>query len=386
VEVEAWGTAESGGGSTSADIQWLVTDQLGTPRMVFDKTGSLANMKRHDYLPFGEELFAAPNQRTTTQGYSVTDGLRQQFTSKERDNETGLDFFGARYYASMQGRFTGVDALMASARPLRPQSWNRYTYCINNPLIYVDPSGLIWGQRSMGNGRLEAQWFDSEDDLKKAGQEWSVMTNFLLRNPHGEGFQSFDRFSNHYESVSTFAVAGGIFSGITGLREAGFTSRTFALARMLDAAPNAVDAVYRDSGVQKILHSPEFEFLSIYSGAAAIELSAMRGFSQAGSAAQEATTTVGRWMSTTELEQMTATGQVQESYSTVTSVTHPPNPSLWLNAKPGSIFAEFDIPRSSLNVSTNGIGKIWGPSSIFGKARGISEMPPATNIRVSGSN
>ena len=77
-EVEAWGTAAGGGGSTTAEIQWLVTDQLGTPRMVFDKTGRLANMKRHDYLPFGEELFAAPNQRSTTQGYSVTDGLREK--------------------------------------------------------------------------------------------------------------------------------------------------------------------------------------------------------------------------------------------------------------------------------------------------------------------
>src|SRR5207249_8687208 len=108
-EVEAWGTAEGGEGSTSADIQWLVTDQLGTPRMVFDKTDSLANMKRHDYLPFGEELFAAPNQRSTTQGYSVTDGLRQKFTSKERNDEAGLDYAKARYYANVLGRFISPD-------------------------------------------------------------------------------------------------------------------------------------------------------------------------------------------------------------------------------------------------------------------------------------
>jgi hypothetical protein len=37
--------------STVANIQWLVTDQLGTPRMIFDKSGSLASVKRHDYLP-----------------------------------------------------------------------------------------------------------------------------------------------------------------------------------------------------------------------------------------------------------------------------------------------------------------------------------------------
>ena len=77
-------------GSSGAKIQWLISDQLGTPRMVLDQTGSLAAMKRHDYLPFGEELFAPSSGRTATQGYASGDGVRQQFTSKERDNETGL--------------------------------------------------------------------------------------------------------------------------------------------------------------------------------------------------------------------------------------------------------------------------------------------------------
>jgi len=68
--------------------------------------------------------------------------VRQQFTQKERDNETGLDYFGARYYASAQGRFTSPDPLMASAYVENPQSWNRYTYALNNPLKYVDPDGM----------------------------------------------------------------------------------------------------------------------------------------------------------------------------------------------------------------------------------------------------
>jgi hypothetical protein len=52
--------------------------------MIFDKTGSLANTKRHDYLPFGEELFANQGLRTGTMGYSVNDGVRQKFTQKEQ--------------------------------------------------------------------------------------------------------------------------------------------------------------------------------------------------------------------------------------------------------------------------------------------------------------
>ena len=61
---------------------------------------------------------------------------------KERDNETALDYFSARFYASLQGRFTSADPLIASGRASMPQSWNRYAYVLNNPLNLIDPSGL----------------------------------------------------------------------------------------------------------------------------------------------------------------------------------------------------------------------------------------------------
>jgi hypothetical protein len=75
----------------------LVTDQLGTPRMIFEQSGSLANVSRHDCLPFGEELFANVGGRSTSQGYTNSDGARQKFTQYERDNETGLDYSINRY-------------------------------------------------------------------------------------------------------------------------------------------------------------------------------------------------------------------------------------------------------------------------------------------------
>ena len=70
------------------------------------------------------------------------DFANQQFTSKERDNESNLDYFGARYFSGAQGRFTTVDPLMASAKASDPQTWNRYAYALNNPLRYVDPNGM----------------------------------------------------------------------------------------------------------------------------------------------------------------------------------------------------------------------------------------------------
>src|SRR5204863_87964 len=150
----------SSGSGASAEINWLISDFLGTPRMVFDQTGSLANVKRHDYLPFGEELFAPIGGRTAAQGYASGDGIRRQFTQKERDTETGLDYFEARYYSSIQGRFTSSDPLLASGQAKLPQSWNRYTYGVNNPLINVDPTGLWWYTKDGGDGHPE--WFDDD--------------------------------------------------------------------------------------------------------------------------------------------------------------------------------------------------------------------------------
>jgi RHS repeat-associated protein len=129
-------------GSSAATVQWLVADHLGTPRMILDEWGNLAAMKRHDYLPFGEELFAPTGGRTAAQGYAGGDGIRQQFTSKERDVEIGLDYFGARCYSSIQGRFASADESLIDQRPSSPQSWNLYIYAANNPLRFTDPDGL----------------------------------------------------------------------------------------------------------------------------------------------------------------------------------------------------------------------------------------------------
>lgn len=127
-------------------MRWLVGNHLGTPRMEADTTGSLAGIKRHDYLPFGEELFGGgSSQRTTARGYTTLAGqdcIRQQYGGYERDNETGLDFAEARYLSSVQGRFTSVDPLGSSGELQTPQSLNRYSYVLNNPLNSIDPTGL----------------------------------------------------------------------------------------------------------------------------------------------------------------------------------------------------------------------------------------------------
>lgn len=87
--------------------RYTTSDHLGSPRVITNASAGVVS--RHDYMPFGEELGSGVGARTTAMGFTVTDGLRQKFTLKERDNETGLDYFLARYYSSTQGRFTSPD-------------------------------------------------------------------------------------------------------------------------------------------------------------------------------------------------------------------------------------------------------------------------------------
>jgi RHS repeat-associated protein len=88
-------------------------------------------------------------------------------TQKERDIESGLDYFLARYYSSAQGRFTSIDPLLNSGRPWDPQTWNRYSYAHDNPLRYVDPSGL-WDWQANAGGSA------TDDELRKKSQDKDV--------------------------------------------------------------------------------------------------------------------------------------------------------------------------------------------------------------------
>ena len=81
--------------------------------------------------PFGGERVVAAGSGNT-----------YKFTGKERDSESGLDYFGARYYTSTLGKFVTPDPLMARAHVSNPQTWNRYSYTLNKPLRFVAPDGL----------------------------------------------------------------------------------------------------------------------------------------------------------------------------------------------------------------------------------------------------
>jgi len=148
---------------TTQVVEYYHTDVLGSVRAVTNQQGQV--IRRHDFLPFGEEL-----QPT------VPPPDKPLFTGKERDAETGLDYFGARYQRAGVGRFTSVDPAMTIDENLvDPQRWNRYAYARTNPLRYTDPDGrfplavagaIIGGITGFGGSAI-AQWVSNGHSFEK---------------------------------------------------------------------------------------------------------------------------------------------------------------------------------------------------------------------------
>jgi RHS repeat-associated protein len=147
------------GGYAGSGVQYVTTDHLGSTRIITDAAKTVVECS--DFLPFGDEIVAnARNGRSGIACYTV-ESSRQKFTAKERDSESRLDYFIARYYSWASGRFQSPDywpdgtvdphignpAYQSGSLPFAdiadPQTHNQYVYVRNNPLRYTDPNGHV---------------------------------------------------------------------------------------------------------------------------------------------------------------------------------------------------------------------------------------------------
>lgn len=124
---------------------FIHTDWLGTERARSLYNGATPAFETCASFPYGD-----------TMDCSGTDVSPIHFTGKERDPETGNDYFNVRYYASAVGRMMSPDPANAGAMPTEPQAWNMYVYAFNNPLRSTDPTGSYMC-RDSSNMRCESK-------------------------------------------------------------------------------------------------------------------------------------------------------------------------------------------------------------------------------------
>jgi RHS repeat-associated protein len=127
----------------TGQVHYYFSDHLGSASVITDSNGNI--QQQTDYYPYGGIAYSSGN-----------DPNRYKFTGKERDSESGLDYFGARHYASTVGRFMTPDwnedpdpVPYADLRD--PQSLNLYSYVRNNPMNSTDDDGHECTQDANGN-------------------------------------------------------------------------------------------------------------------------------------------------------------------------------------------------------------------------------------------
>ncbi len=122
-------------GDTTPAIQYNLEDHLGSSVVLLETNA--ANISREEYYAFGETSFGSYAKK------------RYKYSGKERDEESGMYYYGARYYSAWTCRFTSVD-------PKSPEySWqSSYVFAANNPIMFIDVNGEGPDQKKKKKSKL----------------------------------------------------------------------------------------------------------------------------------------------------------------------------------------------------------------------------------------
>ena len=187
---------------TTIAVHYYFSDHLGSHGVVENATGTTCEQDI-DYYPYGGQQ----------NDYCAVVSQHYKFTGKERDSESGNDYFGARYYASTMGRFLTPDSARYSGLS-DPQSLNLYSYVGNHPTFLIDPDGRCWqwaqklcdaahnvGQRFdnlfQGEGFRTDQGVENyahQHNAERRQQEVNGSTAGRLGQRYGEFHRNWDRW------------------------------------------------------------------------------------------------------------------------------------------------------------------------------------------------
>jgi len=199
----------------SNECDHYFSDHLGNSRFVW----SLAGFNQSDFYPFGGE-------RVISSGTST----HYKFTGKERDSESNLDNFGARYFTSSMGRFMSSDPddLSGAMHMEDPQSWNGYSYVRNNPLNLTDPTGTVFcraandAEKNQGVSQVcdvtDAQYVNSSKE-QQAAYDKAGYTHFDCSCDTGADKDAWQHRNGNVSTdwIGNGLVFGAVFAGLEGL-------------------------------------------------------------------------------------------------------------------------------------------------------------------------
>ena len=183
-----------------ASTDFYVADQVGSTQVELSGTGTI--LWQGAFTPFGQEIL---NGGTSNAFLPQNDGAstHYKFTGKERDTESGLDYFGARYMSSNMGRFMSPDPSgLFYANPANPQSLNLYSYVFNNPLKFIDPTGMecVWDDGSFDSNKDKST--GSAGDCSAQGGNWVDHNAFSTLNAGDWSSQANEQIANIADALN----------------------------------------------------------------------------------------------------------------------------------------------------------------------------------------
>jgi RHS repeat-associated protein len=220
--VEAGWGYEGTGVIEETDLYFYHPDHLGSTSYVTTRLGKVS--QHVEYIPFGEILL---------EEHSGKDVMPYKFNAKEFDDETGLYYYGARYFDSKLSVWLSVDKPLIDGTYLRGEhdggvynsyNLNSYSYCRQNPILYVDPDGnqyvfmLHMEQATGGWNTKSINYYQmSKAEIKKVGGTYRGMYNAASYGPEGKGVKHLWVYGNGLTRESwdfkSDATRHGLYSG-----------------------------------------------------------------------------------------------------------------------------------------------------------------------------
>lgn len=211
------------------------TDQLGSILTVVDDKGT--------------KVFSASYDAWGRQTVTIDSiGLHRGYTGHEMLNEFGIINMNGRLYDPMLGRFFSPDNYVQL--PDFSQSFNRYSYCLNNPLKYVDPSGELFG---IDDAIGAFAFFNVASSMMQAafngGNIWKAGALSLLSSAAtygiGQAFGGMGGFGHELLRAGAHGLSSGLFSALDG----GSFGRGFASGALSSGIGSFAQGANMNSGL-----------------------------------------------------------------------------------------------------------------------------------------